>query len=91
MTVQTIEQRVTERKKALAEAKAERADLEALATLIENGGVATGPYKTIYVEGVKEIVVGIGKDHTATIRLFPDDLAALGEILGRDLNYEDLG
>lgn len=91
MTQKTIDIRISERKAALKAAEREKACLEAIATLIENRGICEGPSKSVYIAGVKDVLVGIGRDNTATLRLFPDDIAALEQILGRELNYEDHG
>lgn len=51
-----------------------------LLDLIELVGVQDGPNVTTYIEPVLECIVGIGNDHTASIRIHQDDLDVLKEV-----------
>ena len=85
---ETIHDRVAARKADLDATKREQESLEALATLIRNNGIGPGPVKSVYAEPVAEVLVGIGRDNTATVRLFADDVTALEEQLGIKLTED---
>lgn len=84
MTEQTIHDKIEERKRALAEANNERAQLQALSILMDGNEIQDGPAATRFIERVKCITVGIGRDHTATIYMFEDDIAAVRRLLGQE-------
>lgn len=84
MSEETIQDRIARRQAALDEAKREEENLNALATLIRNNGHDRGPARVQYMQPVREVLVGIGKDHTARVMLFEDDIAALRHLLGQE-------
>ena len=88
MSEETIQDRIARRQAKLDEAKREEANLQALATLIKNNGHDRGPVRVTFMEPVREVLVGIGKDHTARIMLFEDDIAALRHLLGQETTNE---
>lgn len=88
MSEETIQDRIARRKAKLDEAKRDEANLIALDTLIKNNGHTRGPTRVSYVEPVREVLVGIGKNHTARVMLFEDDIAALRHLLGQETTNE---
>lgn len=88
MTEQTIHEKVAERKRALAEANTERSQLQALSIILDSAEIQDGPNAVRFLERVKTLTVGVGKDHTATIYMFEDDIAALRRLLGQENDNE---
>lgn len=85
MSEETIEDRIARRQAALNAAKREEADLRALATLIDNNGVAPAPRRVDFIAPDYQLVtVGIGRDHTASIYITTTDLRALRRLLGQE-------
>lgn len=83
----TIKDKINQLESALADASREIENLNALATLIRNNGHEKGPTVTRYHLPVREVLVGIGRDHTARIMLFEDDIDALQHILGQEYEF----
>lgn len=79
MTETTIHHKVRAAEKTLAAAKAERASLQALALLVEE--LDTSGMRD---SETREVLVGIGRDHTARILLHNDSVDALRALLKED-------
>lgn len=89
MTEKTIHEKVADRQQGLADAKLERSQLEALGLLLDSVEIQDGPRRVDFIAKVQCLTVGVGKDHTATIYMFKDDIAAVRRLLGQEEHNED--
>ncbi|MEE9311935.1 MAG: hypothetical protein V3V10_05915 [Planctomycetota bacterium] len=88
MTEKTIHEKVADRQRDLAAAKLERSQLAALDLLLDSVEIQDGPNRVSFFEKVQCLTVGVGKDHTATIYMFKDDIAAVRRLLGQEEDNE---
>lgn len=88
MSEETIEKRIARRQAALDAANSEKANLQALATLLDNHTAEAGIVNVRFLRPVKEMTIGIGRDHVARVFMFDDDIAALRHLLGQENTNE---
>ncbi len=55
-------------------------DMELLSELLSRNNIEQGTVSSTYSSSVRDCVIGIGNDNTATIRLHTDDIEALNEL-----------
>lgn len=60
--------------------------LSALGTLLEHCGEDAGPMTIRFMHPVQEILVPIGKDHTARVFMYADDIEQLKHLLSEGPN-----
>lgn len=84
--MKTIHDKIGACQEALDAAKIEKAQLDALALLLSTGEVQDAPNRIDFMMPAKILTVGIGKDHTATLYLWSDDIEELSKILGETDN-----
>lgn len=52
-------------------------DEQLLREIIRRNPVTRGPTKSLHAKTIREVIIGIGNDHIATILLHQDDVEAL--------------